>query len=99
MAKRVIWSLRAQSDRRLILEYWIERNKSNTYSKKLHILFKEAVKLIAAFPKIGKLTDEENVRIKIVRDCFIIYEETEEEIHILTIWNSYQNPDKLGWEF
>ena len=99
MAKRVVWSLKAQSDRKAILAYWIERNKSNIYSRKLNFLFKEAVKLIAAFPKIGKLTDETNVRIKIVRDCFIIYEETKEEIHILTVWNSYQGPDKLDWEF
>jgi len=52
MAKQIIWSLRAQNDRKEILGYWIERNKSNTYSKKLNFLFKEAVKLVAKHPKI-----------------------------------------------
>jgi toxin YoeB len=99
MAKNVVWSKRALEDRKAILSYWIERNKSNNYSRKLNILFKEAIQLVAAFPKIGKPTDEENVRIKIVRDCFIIYEETDSEIHILTIWNSYQDPANLDWEF
>lgn len=72
MAKNVIWSLRAQDDRKYILSYWIKRNKSKTYAQKLNQQFKEACRLLPAFPKIGKLTDEEHVRIKIVRDYFII---------------------------
>ena len=95
MVKQVIWSLRAQTDRQHILKYWTQRNKSNTYSKKLNQLFKEAVKIIKDFPQIGKQTDDQNTRIKIVRDYLIIYEETESQICILTIWDSRQDPDKL----
>jgi len=95
MAKEVVWSLRAQKERKEILEYWRLRNKSNTYSKKLNQLFKESVKLITDFPQIGKPTDDINTRIKIVRDYLIIYEETETQIQILTIWDSRQDPDKL----
>ena len=58
MAKEVVWSLRAQNERKEILEYWRLRNKSNTYSQKLDQLFKESVKIIADFPQIGKPTDE-----------------------------------------
>ena len=99
MAKQVIWSARAHTDRKKILEYWIKRNKSVAYSRKLDRLFREAVQLIAIYPEIGKKTDVEHVRIKIVRDYFVIYEETESEIHILTIWNSHQDPENLEWEF
>lgn len=99
MAKQVIWSARAHTDRKHILEYWINRNKSKAYSRKLNRLFNEAVQLVAIHPKIGKRTDIEHVRIKIVRDYFIIYEETQSEIHILTIWNSHQDPENLEWEF
>ena len=95
MAKEVVWSLRAQKERKEILEYWRLRNKSNTYSRKLNQLFKESVKLITDFPQIGKPTDDINTRIKIVRDYLIIYEETETQIQILTIWDSRQDPDKL----
>ena len=95
MAKEVVWSLRAQKERKEILEYWRLRNKSNTYSKKLNQLFKESVKLITDFPQIGKPTDDINTRIKIVRDYLIIYEETETQIQILTIWDSRQDPEKL----
>jgi toxin YoeB len=95
MAKQVIWSLRAQKDKKEILNYWRQRNKSNTYSKKLNELFKESIRIILDFPQIGKVTDDTKARIKIVRDYLIIYEETETQILILTIWDSRQDPDKL----
>lgn len=95
MAKQIVWSRRAQRDRREILEYWRIRNKSNSYSKKLNRLFKESIKIITDFPQIGKPTDEANTRIKIVKDYLIIYEETQTQIVILTIWDSRQDPDKL----
>lgn len=95
MAKQVIWSLRAQNDKKEILDYWRQRNKSNTYSKKLNELFKESIKIILDFPQIGKVTDDTKARIKIVRDYLIIYEETETQIVILTIWGSRQDPEKL----
>ena len=95
MAKQVVWALRAQDDRKKILEYWKQRNKSSTYSKKLNSLFKESVKIIVDFPEIGKLTDDKKVRIKIVRDYLILYEESETRIFILSVWDSRQDPDKL----
>jgi addiction module RelE/StbE family toxin len=95
MAKQVVWSLRAQDDRKNILSYWRQRNKSNTYSKKLNLYFKEAVNTIRDFPQIGKLTDDRNARIKVVRDYLIIYEETETTIYILTVWDGRQDPAEL----
>jgi addiction module RelE/StbE family toxin len=95
MAKEVIWSLRAQNDRKEILDYWRQRNKSSTYSKKLNELFKESIKIILDFPQIGKVTDDTKARVKVVRDYLIIYEETETQIFILTIWDSRQDPEKL----
>jgi len=96
MARRIIWSRRAQNDRIEIFKYWNERNKSNQYSKKLYGLFIEAVKLIAEYPEIGTPTDNKNARIKIVKDYLIIYEMDEkEQLLILTIWDSRQNPERL----
>ncbi len=95
MAKSVIWSLRAQDDRKKILDYWRQRNKSNTYSKKLNLLFKEAVNTIRDFPQMGRQTDDKNTRIKVVRDYLIIYEESDNSIYILTIWDARQDPTQL----
>ncbi|HET7115368.1 MAG TPA: type II toxin-antitoxin system RelE/ParE family toxin [Hanamia sp.] len=95
MAKKVVWSLRSQQDRKRIFSYWNKRNKSNRYSSRLNKLFKEATKIISDFPKIGKITERENIRIKMVRDYLIVYKELENEIEILTIFNSSQDPAKL----
>ncbi len=97
MAKKIIWSLNAQKDRKNILQYWNKKNQSNRYSIKLNKLFKDAVKIILNYPGIGKLTDKENIRIKIVKDYLIIYEDLEKEIHILTIWDSRQNSLNLEY--
>jgi toxin YoeB len=95
MAKKVGWSLRAQNDRKKIFSYWNKRNKSNNYSIRLNRLFIEATKAISDYPKIGKITERENIRIKIVRDYLIVYKELENKIEVLTIFSSHQNPAKL----
>ena len=87
MAKRIIWSKRAQNDRKQIFQFWIEHNKSKSYSLKLNHLFKEAVKLLAVHPTIGIQSNYEDVRTKLVRDYRIFYEVKGDSIHILTIWD------------
>ncbi len=96
MAKQVIWSRRSHDERIEILTYWNERNKSTDYSKKLNRLFNEAIKLISIHPNIGKRTNDKKARIKIIRDYLMIYELNEmDQIVILTIWDSRQEPEKL----
>ena len=95
MVREVVWSIRAQEDRKKILEFWIKHNKSNSYSKKLNSLFKTAVKLIIEHPHIGKPTDWDNIRVKIIRDYLMIYEVTDSKIYIHSIWDSRQDPEKL----
>lgn len=84
------------NERKEILQYWKKHNQSTAYSIKLDALFKKAVKLLAAHPRIGRLSDPEDVRVKLVRDYLLIYEETDEAIHILTIRHGSRNPDELG---
>ena len=93
--KTIRWSIRAQQDRLQILEYWINRNKSNTYAKKLYLLFNSAIDLISSHPEIGKPTNKENVKIKVVKDYLVIYQIQPESIDILTIWDSRQDPKNI----
>jgi addiction module RelE/StbE family toxin len=92
MVKKIIWSEHAHKSRKEILQYWIDKNKSPTYSVKLNLLFKEAVQLLSEFPRIGKLTTIEGVRAKIVRDYYIFYQEKSDRIFILSIWDTRQDP-------
>lgn len=95
MVRKIVWSAKAQTDRREILEYWFHRTKSKHYSKKLDLLFRDAAQLIKTHPKIGKPTSENKVRFKIVENYLMFYEETPKKLLILTIWDSRRNPDEL----
>ena len=98
MAREVVWTLRAQKERTKILHFWINHNNSNSYSIALNNLLKEAVRLIKRHPKIGRPTDIDNVRVKIVRDYLMFYELTENKIYILSVWDNRQNPESLDLE-
>jgi toxin YoeB len=93
MAKQIIWSRLAHQNRIKILEYWIERTKSNNYSKQLNKLFEHTAELISKYPNLGKSTELKNIRYKIVRDYYFTYRETKSRIEILTIWDSRQDPE------
>ena len=95
MAKQITWSPLAIRKRSEILQFWINHNKSDTYSKKLNTSFRLATTLLSEYPEIGKPTTNENVRFKIVRHYLLFYEIRESNIYILTIWDSRQNPDSL----
>ena len=94
MAKRkVIWSNRAKIRLYGILDFYIERNKSKTYSIKLLKLISKEVKLLLKHPDLGLKTSEDTTRGLIIENYIIFYEITEEKIIIHTIWDSRQNPD------
>jgi toxin YoeB len=98
MAKRVIWSLRAEEERRNILEYWAKRNGNKGYSRKLSKRFREKVKYIAKFNYIGTATDIENVRAAVCGNHILFYEIDDEFIKILTVWDGRRNPEDLNLE-
>lgn len=66
MAKHVIWSEKAVDDLLKIFEYWNHRNKSSSYSKKLNELFNKAIALIVNHSSLGRPSQIENIKIKIV---------------------------------
>jgi toxin YoeB len=93
---KINWTERANFERKEILEYWINQNKSKTYSVKLNKLFIDAIRKIASSPEIGRKTDfDENVRLKIVRDYLLFYEYDEKQIKILSVWDGNRDQRKL----
>ena len=96
MVAKVIWSVRAQRERFEILEYWVNRNKSKTYSRKLYQLFKIGMKKVAEMPEAGIATENPDIRIKIIKDYMIYYHiSVSKTIEVLTIWDSRRNPKKF----
>ena len=92
MAKRIVWSERAQKERYEILNYWNKRNKSKTYSIKLNKLFLERIENAAKMPEAGIPSDDPHLRTIIVRDYSIYYDIYQSHIEILTIWDNRRNP-------
>jgi plasmid stabilization system protein ParE len=95
MVKRVVWTNTAKKARREILEYWIERNGTNTYSKRLSKLFKIKAALLQTGRYLGKPTDFKDVRVSLVSHFSIFYKVRGDEIIIVGLWDNRRNPDDL----
>ncbi len=96
MAKqKIVWSHRARIKLLMILEFYTERNKSKTYSKKLYTKFNKELSLLLNQPEIGIKTELEAVRGLIVEEFILFYEVTSEMIIVHTLWDSRQNPTDL----
>ena len=93
MVERLVWSVLAQKQKKEIFDYWNKRNKSKIYSRKLNKLFNKESEMLLFYPNIGYETNFENVRIKLIIDYRLVYQIKENEIRILTIWDTRRNPE------
>ena len=97
-ARKINWTKDANFERKEILDYWIDRNKSKTYSIKLNKLFINTLKQISDNPKIGRKTDFENVRVKIVRDYLLFYEFDIKQIKVLSLWDGRRDDNTIPYK-
>lgn len=68
MAKRIIWSVKGKDDKKEILAYWLKRNQSFVYPRKLNKLLDDPIIQLAVYPYPRRNTDVADVFVKIVRD-------------------------------
>ena len=94
--RKIIWSHKAKIKLTQILEFYIERNNSKTYSIKLYKQFRKNIKLLIKQPNLGIKTDISGVRSLIIGEFIVFYEITEELIIIHTLWDCRQNPEDLN---
>ncbi len=94
-SRKIIWSHRAKIKRYEILEFYIERNKSSTYSKKLNALFNRSLRLLTKYPNMGIKTEIDGVRGLIIENFIFFYEIDKTTIIVHYIWDSRQNPEDL----
>ena len=96
MAKRkIVWSHRAKISRFEILKFYIDRNMSNSFSRKLNKRINKELKLLLRFPHLGIKTDIENVRGLMIDNFILFYEIDKNLIIVHYLWDSRQNPEKL----
>jgi len=78
-----------------ILEYWVKRNKSTTYSKKLIKRVADRTKQITSSPLIYKKTKFNDTRVASLGTFSIYYKITDSSIIITAFWDNRQDPKQL----
>lgn len=96
MAKRkIVWTETAAKQRREILRYWTERNKSTTYAEKLIEITASHLKIISKNPEAFKETEIEQIRESAMGHFSIYYKITTDQIIVMAFWDNRQDPKKL----
>lgn len=93
--RKIVWTKTADIQFAGVLEYWLKRNKSNTYSKRLIRLVTERTKQIAKTPYMYKSTDFNNVRVASLGNFSIYYKVASESVIITAFWDNRQDSKKL----
>ena len=57
--------------------------------------FNRAVELASEYPLLGRKSEFENIRIKVIRDYLLVYEIANDDLLVLMIWDSRQSADDL----
>ena len=91
----ILWTETAIRQRNYIFDYWIERNQSVTYVKKLNERIKERTNLLKNNPDLGKKTNFKNTRAISLGHYSILYQKSDLKIIITGFWDNRQNPEKL----
>ena len=95
MAKRLVWSPIAKQIRKEILKYWILRNKSKRYSKKLNNLFENSAQQTADLSYSGISISGKLYRGKLIKDYYLLYKISDDSVEILFIWDTRKDPADL----
>lgn len=96
MAKgTVVWTATAVKQRRKILKYWTERNKSTAYAEKLIKLTNKRIKVILKHPESWKQTIYPDTRLSAMGHYSIVYKIANDGIIVTSFWDNRQEPKKL----
>ena len=86
--KKVIWSDKARQDLLEILDFYNQRNGNIRFSSRLFKKILKDISLLSVHVFLGKQTDHENIRVLIVWEYLIFYENNPDTIFITNVWDS-----------
>jgi plasmid stabilization system protein ParE len=99
MAKRIIWSTKAERIFTEILEFYIERNGSKSFSRKLNSEILALLSILSKRPFLGMKTDITNVRVFVKKDYKIFYQIEDKSLVVLLVWDCRQSPENIRLNF
>jgi plasmid stabilization system protein ParE len=92
--KKIIWSGRASRDLISILDFYIQRNGTTTFSEKLLAEIDTVVSFLPDHPLLGKNTEKESLRVLIRGTYEIFYRVDPDAIIVVAIWDSRRDPEQ-----
>ena len=92
--KKIIWSSKAKEELNNIFLFYNQRNKSKTYSLKLLAKITDFVKTISKNQFIGRLTNDNTIRVVPFGAYLIFYQINSQNIEIISFWDNRQDDDK-----
>ncbi|MEQ8910161.1 MAG: type II toxin-antitoxin system RelE/ParE family toxin [Vicingaceae bacterium] len=96
MAERTVsWSISASRQLRHVLEFWIKKNGSRTYSLKLLNQIEANLEQVKKYPKKCPESVYPEVRVAAMGHYSIYYRFTPSSIRIEAFWDNRQDPKQL----
>lgn len=96
MAKQtVVWTRTADIHFAGVLQYWVEKNKSKSYSRSLIKLVSRCSELIAENPFLYTSSDFKNSRVSSLGHFSILYRTIDRRIIFTAFCDNRQDPNKL----
>lgn len=92
---KIEWTATAEKQFFLLLDYWIERNQSDAYAKKLSRLVWERLEFIAQHPLATLLTSYPDTRKVAMGHFSIFFKIIDDTIFITAFWDNRQDPKTL----
>lgn len=99
MARRIVWTERANAIFVQILHFYNDRNRSKTYSNKLLREVNAILHLLKRQPFLGSKTDLPDIRVVVTKIYKIFYRIEPKEIVVILIWDNREDPDNPKMEF
>lgn len=93
--RTIVWTETAAKQRREILRYWTERNKSTAYAEKLIKLIGIRIKIILKQPESFPQTIYPETRVSAMGHFSILYKQTDNQLIVTAFWDNRQDPKKL----
>ncbi len=95
MARRIVWTEPAEKDLNQVLNYWVERNGSTTYSRRLYGQIQAAVERTIRYPYLGRPTDMDMIRVFRVEMYLVFYEVMADAIVVHHVWDGRRDLKRL----
>lgn len=94
--KQIIWSRNARFQLQSVLEFYLERNKSNVYSLKLLKQLEDLMLTLSQNEYIGRLTSNKSTRVIPMKVYLVFYEINSDAIEIVSFWDNRQDDEGLN---